>query len=53
MCRQWCKHCDLHIKKFNSSSVSFLVSLTGIGSSKDKNSKKISAVFGCRTDLLC
>ena len=32
--------CDLHIKKFNSSLVSFLVSLTGIDLSKDKNSKK-------------
>ena len=32
--------CDLHIKKFNSSLVSFLVSLTGIDKSKHRNSKK-------------
>ena len=32
--------CGLHIKKFNSSLVSFLVSLTGIDLSKDKNSEK-------------
>ena len=31
--------CDLHLKKFNSSLVSFLGSLTGIDTSKDKNSK--------------
>ena len=33
--------CDFHIKKFNSSLVSFLVGLTDIGTSKDGNSKKI------------
>ena len=32
---------DFHIKKFNSLLVSFLVSLTDIGTSKNRNSKKI------------
>ena len=32
--------CDFYIKKFNSSLVSFLLSLTGTGTSKDRNSEK-------------
>ena len=34
------RSCDFHIKKFCSSLVSYLVSLTGIGTSKDRNLKK-------------